>query len=562
MRDIDLSDLLGPSAAPADDRAVLPPAEEGRASPPAGGMAIVGAPYEGADRTTSRMMTWNPIIAPVNAEVIPSKPTMDARGRDMARNDGGIAGSITLAKDHIAGQQYLLNAKPESRILFGKEDETWETECQEEVELKFTLWAESTSCWPDASRHNTLTGLVRLGVGGFCLGGEVLASAEWGADDGRPFQSSILMLDPDRLCDPRHNAFAPNVNGGVEVDRRGAPIAYHILDRHPGDWKSRRLGERHQWRRIMARKPHWGRPNILHIFEQTRPDQSRGISALVTALTEMKMLKEFRKVDLQRAVVAATYAATIESDLPGGDIYTAMGAGEGNAALQFAQDYMACASAYSEAAKALQMDGVKIPTLLPGSKLNIRAPGASSPLGADFETSMQRHLAAALGISYEEFSRDFSKTNYSSGRAAMGLTERRMAALKKMVADGIASFIYRLWFEEAINAGALECMKRRDAPSFYEGLNADAYCAAEWIGSGRGQVDEMKESQAAMLRIRGGLTTLEQEVSRLGGDYRKVVKQRAREHELIKKTGLPSPYDTEPTDAENAAQGTPREPAE
>lgn len=561
MADIDLSDLLGPAAQDAG-RGAVPPAVEGEASPPAGGMAIVGAPYEGADRMTGRLLAWNPIIAPANDEIIPSKTTMDARGRDMARNDGGIAGSIMLAKDHIAGQQYLLNAKPETRVLFGKDDDAWEAEFQEETEQKFTIWAESPSCWPDASRQNTLTGLVRLGVGCFFLGGEVLSSAEWGADDGRPFRSSTLMLDPDRLCNPNHDEFAPNIRGGVERDRKGAPIAYHILDRHPNDWSTQPGGAPRHWRRVMARKPNWGRPNILHIFEQTRPDQARGISALVAALTEMKMLKEFRKVDLQRAAVAATYAATIESDLPRGDIYAAMGAGQGNQGVEYAQQYMACAAAYSEAAKALQMDGVKIPTLLPGSKLNIRSPGASSPLGADFETSVQRHLAATLGLSYEEFSRDFSRTNYSSGRAAMGLTERHMAALKKLVADGIASFVYRLWFEEAINAGALETMKGRSLPSFYDGLNADAYCACDWIGAGRGQVDEMKETQAAMLRLRGGLTTLEQETSRLGYDYRKNIKQRAREHVLIEASGLPSPYVTEPTDAENAATGEPREPAE
>lgn len=555
--DVDLSDLLGPAHAAGEAES---PATGGRASPGAGdNLALVGSPYEAAERL-GQMMNWTPIIQPVNAEILPEKSVMDARGRDMVRNDGGVAGGVMLVKDSVAGVQYLLNAKPETRVLFGKDDDVWEAEFQEEVETKFSLWAESPNCWPDASRQNTLTGLVRLGLGGFMSGGEVLGSSEWAADDGRPFRSALLMLDPDRLCNPNWNAFAPNIVGGVERDRRGAPIAYHILDRHPGDWSAGTFS----WRRVMARKPNWGHANILHIFEQGRPDQARGVSALVTALTEMKMLKEFSRVELQRAVVAATYAATIESDLPAGDLYTAMGVSEGdsNPGMEWVEQYLGMMAAYSEAAKSLRMDGVKIPTLPPGSKLQIKAPGAASPLGADFEASVQRRIAAAIGLSYEEFSRDFSQTNYSSGRAAMGLSERRMAAMKKLVADGIASFVYRLWFEEAINARQLTTMKGRRMPSFYEGLNADAYCACEWIGAGRGQVDEMKESQAAMLRVRGGLTTLEQEIGRLGSDYRKVVRQRAREHELIKATGLPSPYDTKPTDAENAAQGTPREAAE
>lgn len=532
-----------------------------RLGAPSGDAALVGDAHEGASRT-DRLMAWDPIIRPANAEVVPEKARMDARSRDIARNDGAVAGVIRLTKDTIAGQQYLLNAKPDSLVLFGKKDEDWEGAFQAEVETKFTLWAESPSHWADASRQNTLTGLVRLGLGSFALGGEVLAAAQWMADDGRPFRSSMLLLDPDRLSNPNHNAYAPNIVGGVERDRFGAPVAYHILDRHPNDFMGS-LGVPH-WRRVMARKPNWGRPNILHIFEQDRPDQARGVSSLVSALVEMKMLKEFRKVDLQRAVVAATYAATLESDLPGGDLWTMMGGGTDgvNPATEYTASYMDMMATYLEAAKALRMDGAKIPALPVGTKLKIQAPGAASPIGADFETSMQRYIAAALGVSYEEYSRDFTKTNYSSGRSAQGVTDRRWAAMKKIVADAIASFLYRLWFEEAINVGALDTMKGRRMPSFYEGLNSEAYCACQWIGAGRGQVDEMKETQAAALRMRTGMTTLEDEVARLGGDWRKTIAQIAREEAAREAAGLPKLMEMEPTPAENAASGEPREVAE
>ncbi len=55
---------------------------------------------------------------------------------------------------------------------------------------------------------------------------------------------------------------------------------------------------------------------MLHIFEQQRPDQTRGVAAMVSALKEMRITKQFRDVTLQNAVVNATYAASIESDLP------------------------------------------------------------------------------------------------------------------------------------------------------------------------------------------------------------------------------------------------------
>lgn len=565
----DYDELLGLGAAPdATGHADLP-ADEVRASLSAGraisgdvipgDTAMRGGAYEAAERYR-QLAHWNPVIAPANDEILPEKGILDARTRDVLRNDGYVASGARLHRDHIVGHHYLLNAKPETKVLFGREDEIWETEFQEEVETKFSLWAESPLHWPDAARSNTLTSLVRLGVSMFSAGGEVLASAEWMPADGRPFRSAILMLDPDRLCNPNGNEWLPNIKGGIERDRRGAPIAYHILDRHPNDYTARGI---RFWRRVMARKPNWGRPQILHIFEQLRPDQARGIAAMTAALAEMRMTKEFRQVELQRAVVAATYAASIESDLPAGDVYSAMGSGEANPSVEWAAQYLGEIAQYQEAAKGLSIDGVKIPVFMPGTHLKLQTPGNNGPLGADFETSLLRHIAAVLGVSYEQLSRDFSKTNYSSARAAMGETLLHMQAIKKLVADGVANFIYRLWLEEAINTGALESTKGRRMPSFYEGLNAEAYSAAEWIGAGQGQMDPLKETQAAALRLRTQLTTQEIEIARIhGADWRRVMRQIARERALAEKLDIPSVYETEPTDAENAATGEPREISE
>jgi len=71
---------------------------------------------------------------------------------------------------------------------------------------------------------------------------------------------------------------------------------------------------------------------------------------------------------------------------------------------------------------------------------------------------------------------------------------------------------------------------------------SDAYCACDWIGAGRGQIDELKETQAAILRIKSGLSTYEDELGRLGKDWRKTLKQRARERKVATDLGLADPY--------------------
>ena len=78
-------------------------------------------------------------------------------------------------------------------------------------------------------------------------------------------------------------------------------------------------------------------------------------------------------------------------------------------------------------------------------------------------------------------------------------------------------------------------------PSFYEGINAEAYCACSWIGAGTGYIDPLKEMQADVLGISNGLMTKEDAIAtRSGGAFRKVARQRTRDLELDRKLHLPS----------------------
>lgn len=522
-------------------------------------LAIVGDSYEGASRVSREMASWRPAIRSADRDIIPSRQTVDSRSRDAGRNDAYVQGGATIRKDSIVGSYYMLNAKPNIKLLFGKEDETLEDEFQEEVEERWNLFAESMDNWVDAARLNTFTELVRMAVDQHTIHGESLASVEWLRDQPRPFSTALQMVDTDRLTTPSEFSSDPLVRGGVRRNARGAPQGYYVRMAHPSDWLT---PDSYKWKYVLIRKP-WGRLQMLHIYEQLRPDQSRGIAAMVSALKEIRMTKNFRDIVLQNAVTNATYAATIESDMPTEAIFAQLG-GQGvtpeaiEAALQgYISGHFNTIDAFTGGSKNLQIDGVKIPHLPPGTKLNLRGAGQGGPLGTDFEQSLLRYIAASLGVSYEQLSRDYTKTNYSSARAAMNETYKSMLSLKRSVADRFATTAFRLWFEEAFNANVFTSLPR-NRPSIYEGQNLDAYTSCDWVGASRGQVDELKETQAAVLRINNGLSTLEQENARLGQDWRKQMAQMKREMDWkdFYKI-LQNPTDT--TNQENAASGTKKE---
>lgn len=520
----------------------------------AGGSSMGGA-YDGASRFDTSLALWSPPLNSVDDDILPVKSVLDARVRDTLRNDSYVMSGQNIHRDNIVGSMFLLNSKPEYRAL--GLDEAWAEEFQEEVESKFTLWAESPKCWPDASRMNTFTGLVRLATGIYTMSGEILAAAEWIRESDRPYKTAIQMIDLDRLSNPNGVADLKTRRGGVEKDRYGRPIGYHIRMSHPSDFYIDMENQR--WRYVPATKP-WGRAQMIHIFEQGRPDQTRGISEIVSALKELRITKKFRDVVLQNAVVNATYAASIESDLPSEAVFQSLGGGNlaenaGKAIEGYATGYLGAIAQYAGSSKHMALDGVKIPHLFPGTRLQLRPAGQGGPLGTEFEQSLLRYIAANLGVSYEQLSRDYSQSNYSSIRAAMTETWKYMQGRKRMVADRFASNVYMLWLEEAINAGEISTFPK-NGPGYYDGLNSEAYSACEWIGASRGQIDELKETQAATLRIKYMLSTHEDELGRLGKDWRKIFAQREREMKEMKARGL---FTEDDDNMSNAITGESRE---
>lgn len=554
----DFAELLGPTPSP---QAKVVAESLPIVSAVAMGSGVYGSgAFEGANRF-DQLRLWAPAMQSADMELLPDKDRLDARTLDLLKNDSFVAGASATHKDSIVGAVYLLNAKPMTKILWGKEDEVWEREFQEEVETKFTLLAESPKCWLDAKRTKTLTDMVRLAVGVDMAGGEVLMTSEWMPDDGRPYRTAGQMVDTARLCDPMSGRMwldRKKMRGGVEVDARGAPVAYHIRMGHPGDYFD---SGSYLWRRVMAYKP-WGRPNVLHQFEELRAEQSRGIASMVSALQDIKMLKGFRKTEIQQAVTASSYGTSIESELPTEAVFRALGGNDTaeNPAMAWIQEYLSAISEYSGGANNLVIDGQKIPVLMPGTKLNLQNTGVSSPDAASFEQRRLRYIAAALGVSYEQLSKDYSQTSYASGRLSRGDTQLGQASRKKRVADRTANFLYSNWLEEAVNNNDLECLKRRNVPKFYEGLNAEAYVNCEWIGAGATLIEALKETQAYVLQLKNGLNTKERVMARLhGSDWRQDSRQIAREMQNDEDLKIPSVFTIDSTDAENALSGTPQE---
>lgn len=98
---------------------------------------------------------------------------------------------------------------------------------------------------------------------------------------------------------------SPQHVDGIEYDKAGNPIWYHVLDQHPGDfgfWLP-------DYKRVRADK-------VLHWFRRDRPGQPRGISELAPALELFAVLRRFTLATLDAAETAACFAAVLKTMLP------------------------------------------------------------------------------------------------------------------------------------------------------------------------------------------------------------------------------------------------------
>lgn len=517
-----------------------------------------GGGLEGAERTQRETASWDAHRGSADAIILPVKPEADARVRDMDRNDGYVRGGTRTHQDGIVGAEYRLSATPRWKAIPGA-NESWAEQFELAVEERWTLTANSLDCWMDAAGKKTVTEMVRLAVATYMASGEVLATAEWiRKDPRRPMKTACQLVAPERLTNPDRQMDTVDMRGGIKIDGFGRKMAYYILDQYPDIGRLSDMERKGKW--VDARKP-WGRTQVIHIAEERASGQTRGISDMVAVLKQMRMTKTLSEVTLQRAVVNASYAASIESEMPAELIAQQMGAATGadptEAFLNTLGAYQTTLKAYYGGGKAVAYDGVKIPVFAPNTKLNVQA--LAAPGGDNFEAyerSLLRKQATALGLSYEEFTHDFSNVNYSSARAAMLLTWKYMQAQKTMVADRFATELYALWLEEQVSQGNLPMPRGWTASRFYEPLMKEALTACDWIGASRGQIDELKETQAMQHRLESGVSTRRIEAARLGLDWRDLIDQQVREKKRRADAGLDEVTltpGTSPTDKRQAA---------
>ena len=156
-----------------------------------------------------------------------------------------------------------------------------------------------------------------------------------------------------------------------------------------------------------------------------------------------------------------------------------------------------------------------------------------------FVDSSMKYIYASLGIPHEVALLVF-QNNFSASRASLKMFEMILRYLRKyVIIDGFYQIVYKQFFE-------LECLKGNiNAPKYIALTNDESYLdnaftKAKFIGSQIPHIDETKEVNAVLAKLKGGLSTFEQALETLGNqtDFDTMIERLKTEKDKIKGAGL------------------------
>ena len=464
--------------------------------------------YSGA-KTTRLNEKWFTGGGSADEDLLLDISELRERSRDLNRNDSIAAGVTGTMVTNVIGSGIQPQSYVDSESL-GLTPEATE-EFQKKVERIWERWEPHA----DAGNRMHFWEIQQLVQRQVLENGEVIIIPEMVDEPGRPYFLALNTVESDRLDTPSDKRADKNIRRGVELGSRGEPVAYWICKTHPGDLTYRkRQPDSNEYIRYEA-KNKYGRPNILHLYWVKRPGQSRGEPFFAPVIGRFKDLAEFMDAELIAARVTACFTVFIEQQ-------------------QAFEGALAATTKTESDGKRIEMlePGI-IKRLNPGEKFSAFNPQRPGGAFDPFVDKVLRFIGAGLGLPYELVLKDFSKTNYSSARAAILEARKFFVFQQNWISDRLCQPTWGMLLDESYLRGEFE------AKDYFN--RREDYLRAKWIAPGWAYIDPDKEINAADQAIRSNVSTLADECAAHGKDWEENLVQRAREEKKRKELGLPDP---------------------
>ena len=477
----------------------------------------------GASLTKKELKGWNSAGGSATEDVQENLSTLRVRARDLYMGAPIATGALKTYRTNVVGSGLTPKPVIDAEALRITEEQADALEKQ--ISREFNLWADSTAC--DAERMSTFYELQQMAFLNWLMSGDVFVLLQTKERAGTPYQTCIQLIEADRVCTPGNYldiSSDEKIVGGVEVNDKGEVVAYHICKRHPLSYRGTAL-DRENFVRVEAYGAVTGRRNVLHVMSRERIGARRGVPILAPVIEALKQLGRYTEAELDAAVVQGFQAMVIQqpiasAEVPLGEVGEA---GEESDA-EFAQ---------SQNKGEIKLGPGAIVDLAPGEEMKPFLPSRPNATFDGFVNAIAKQIGTALELPHELLLKQFT-ASYSASRAALLEAWKSFDQQRDWMTEKLCQPVYEEWLSEAVALG------RIDAPGFFaDPMIRKAYCAAQWYGPTQGQLDPVKEVEAAELRVRYGFSTRAREAMELTGtDIRDNLITAKRENELMEEAGF------------------------
>ncbi len=395
------------------------------------------------------------------------------------------------------------------------------------IEAAWDEWCCSESSHTGGTLH--FCDLERAALGQVFAAGEVFIRKHPRRFGRSRVPLALELIEAERIAD-EYNGVSDagnQIRNGVEVDGFERPVAYYIRRRHPGDILTVSTA-RDAIDRIPAAE-------IFHLKLTTRWPQTRGEPWMHAAILKLNDMAEYTAAELIAARASANYFGTVKS----------------------AQDNPLSEDQQSDGTRTYDMEPGVIQMLAPGDEFTFHAPNRPNAALDPFMRHMLREVAAAVGVSYESLSRDYSQSNYSSSRLALLDDRDTWRVLQQWWIRSFREPLHREWLALAVMAKAVT------------GVTVEAYAndmaryeAVRFKPRGWSWIDPTKEVQAYKEAEKAGYITKTQIIAQTanGLDIEDVINERRRELDLLEEADIETDTTVEPPEPASPPAPAPAAP--
>ena len=459
-------------------------------------MQILNSGYGnyGANLTKKSLAGWLFAGGSHREDIEDNLSVLRQRSRDLYMGIPIANGAVKTMRTNVVGRGLHLKPAIDREIIGMTAAQAQKLEKQ--IEREWKLWAESPDC--DIERIDNFFELQQLAFLNWLMSGDCLAVLPVKPRINQPYDLRVQLVEADRLSSPDYcDSWDNKIVGGVEVDKDGEVIAYHISDQHP---LSGEVTD-YKWHRVEAYGAKTGRRNVLHIMCRERIGQRRGVPFLAPVIESLKQLGRYTDAELVAAVVSGMFTVFIEKEDASSD--------EAIGSMIPEEEQIDAADESS-----LELGPGAVMDLNPGEKVHDSNPGRPNSNFSMFVEAICQQIGASLEIPYELLVKRFN-ASYTASKGALEEAWKMFRMYRAWLATDFCQPIYEEWLAEAV------AKKRIDAPGFFtDPLIRKAYCKAEWNGPAKGMLDPVKEVTAAEKRVANGFSTRSSETMEMtGGDF-------------------------------------------